>query len=222
MNTNEAVRLLMHAAAFDNRQPSAAAAEAWSAALHDVPADQDALNAVARFYGTPPKDPSERLWIQPHNVRTIRSKIRAERLENFQYEPVGDETPGQYLASLRRQIAGVASGAVAAPSNAPALTGGPHKGVAAVLGPVGQSVPDADVEEPKPEARGPLGIICPKCAAAIGRPCKSAFRGRAIHPPHPVRRRVAAGEPASAESPEEIERRRAQSAAYLAQHGASS
>lgn len=221
MNTNEAVRLLMHAAAFDNRQPSTAAAEAWASALHDVPFDQDGLNAVARFYGTPPKDPSERLWIQPHNVRSIRSKIRAERLENFQYEPIEGETTGQYLANLRRQVAGVASGIVLAPSTAPALTGGPHRNVAAILGGVGQTVPE-DADEESKETRGPLGIICPKCSAPIGRPCKSPFRGRAIHPPHPVRRRVAAGEPASTESPEEIERRRAQSAAYLAQHGASS
>lgn len=80
MNSAEANRLLAHAAAFDNRNPSAAAAEAWAAALHDVPLDADALAAVARFYGTVDPNVTGQKWIQPHHVRAHRRAIRDARL----------------------------------------------------------------------------------------------------------------------------------------------
>lgn len=87
MNRSEASLLLGHCAAFDNRNDSKAAATAWAAALYDVPLDDDTRAVVAAYYTTPPKDPDQRLWIMPHHVRTLRSKIRSARLENFQYEP---------------------------------------------------------------------------------------------------------------------------------------
>ena len=68
-----------------------------------VPLDGDARAAVDAYYTTAPKDPDTKLWILPHNVRTLRSKIRSKRLENFQYEPVADETVPEYLARLRGQ-----------------------------------------------------------------------------------------------------------------------
>ncbi|HBF84212.1 MAG TPA: hypothetical protein DD420_31070, partial [Streptomyces sp.] len=92
MNSKEAAALLAHCSGFDNRQPSVAAAQAWAAALPDVPLDQDARNAVAAYYSTPPQNPGDKLWILPHHVRTLRTKIRNARLENFQYEPRPDET----------------------------------------------------------------------------------------------------------------------------------
>lgn len=109
MNPSEAATLLAHCAAFDNRKPSAAASQAWAAALHDVPLDRDTLAAVARFYGT--ADPAELggRWIQPHHVRSHRKAIRDERLG-----PPGpglspaipaadpDDVPA-YLAALRDQ-----------------------------------------------------------------------------------------------------------------------
>ena len=70
MTPDDAARLLAACAAFDNRQPSEMAKRAWATALNDVPLDQDCFDAVAAFYGTPPQDPNQRLWIQPHNVRT--------------------------------------------------------------------------------------------------------------------------------------------------------
>lgn len=79
MNPIEAAQLLAHAAAFDNRKPSNAASQAWAAALHDVPLDEDALAAVARFYGTAEHGESGAKWIQPHHVRTHRLAIRDER-----------------------------------------------------------------------------------------------------------------------------------------------
>lgn len=80
MNAIEANQLLAHAAAFDNRKQSDAAAQAWAAALHDIPLDADALAAVARFYGTDDPQATGQRWIQPHHVRTHRKAIRNERL----------------------------------------------------------------------------------------------------------------------------------------------
>jgi hypothetical protein len=181
-----AARLLAACAAFDNRQPSEMAKRAWATALNDVPLDQDCFDAVAAFYGTPPQDPSQRLWIQPHNVRTGRSRIRSTRLENFQYEPVSDESPAEFLARYKGQVQAIASGAVAAPTGRLALEGGERVVEAEVIDSVRRS--------------GPLGIECPACSAAIGKPCK-ALGASAKQPlgkprlkPHTARIRAAAGE----------------------------
>ncbi|MFE2497144.1 hypothetical protein [Streptomyces scopuliridis] len=215
MTPAEASDLLSRCATFDNRQPSLIASKSWSNALKDVPLDDDTFAAVDRFYGTPPKEPGQRLWIQPHDVRTWRLTIRRERLENFVYDGDPDETPQQYLARRRQQIAAVAAGEIAGPVDAPALEGGPHRSVVKKLEGVGRKVPGD--EEPAEEIRrsGPLGIECPVCQAPIGRPCKSALRNRASKVIHPARRRAADGGPVATESPAEIERRRAASLAHL-------
>ncbi|MFF7142310.1 hypothetical protein ACFZB5_13810 [Streptomyces nodosus] len=203
MNPREAAQLLGHAAAFDNRKPSQAAAIAWASALHDVPLDADAKAAVAAYYTTAPKDPDAKLWILPHHVRTLRTKLRSGRLVNFQYEPVGDETVGEFMARYRGQVQAIASGHVPGPTYRPALTGGPHQDVAKVLAGVGRSVPDSDDEALVDSVRraGPLGVDCPTCHAAIGKPCKTPT-GAATQPlgkprlqPHSVRLRAARGQP---------------------------
>jgi hypothetical protein len=203
MNQKEAAELLGYCSGFDNRKPSLVAAVAWAAALYDVPLDQDAKDAVAAYYTTPPKDPDQKLWILPHHVRTLRAKIRSKRLENFQYEPLGDETPAEYLARYRGQVQAIASGRVAPPTGQPALTGGPHLDVAKQLGGIGRAVPDSDEESLADTVRrtGPLGIACPSCNAAIGRPCKTPGGGekqplgKPRSTPHTARIRAAAGEP---------------------------
>ncbi|MFJ4974165.1 hypothetical protein ACIP6X_02240 [Streptomyces coeruleorubidus] len=210
MNATEAAELLAHCSGFDNRQPSLAAAQSWAAALHDVPLDADAKSAVAAYYSTPPQNPNERLWILPHHVRTLRTKIRNARLENFQYEPHPDETVQEYLARYRGQVKAIASGAVTAPSGRLALEGGPSKQFMAELEARGwqgnRTVDDTDAE-PATELvdtvrrSGPLGVICPMCAAEIGFPCKSGHAtkkhplGRPLAKPHTARIRAAAGEP---------------------------
>jgi len=213
---SEAAQLLGHCAAFDNRTVGKVDARAWAAALHDVPFDADAVAAVAAFYGTPPKDPSQKLWIQPHHVRTLRTKIRNARLENFQYEPLPDETTAEYLARYRGQVQAIASGRIAAPSGRPALEGGPSREFMAELEARGwdgnRTVPDED-DEPAAELidtvrrTGPLGVVCPMCAAEIGFPCKSSYAtkkhplGRPLAKPHTARIRAASGE--ALQSPEE-------------------
>ncbi|MFD3917343.1 hypothetical protein [Streptomyces sp. NPDC058603] len=207
MNANEAAELLAHASSFDNRHPSLAAATAWAAALYDVPLDNDTKAAVAAYYTTPPQDPNQRLWILPHHVRTLRTKLRNQRLENFQYEPVGDETVPEYLARYRGQVRAIASGRVAPPTGRPVLEGAPSRSFMGELEARGwegnRTVPDTD-EEPLANAvrrTGPLGAKCPTCSAEIGFPCKGG-RATAKHPlgrplpkPHTARARAAAGEP---------------------------
>ncbi|MFD4257758.1 hypothetical protein ACFWR9_09000 [Streptomyces sp. NPDC058534] len=232
MNEYEAAELLGHCAAFDNRKPSIAARVAWAAALHDVPLDQDARDAVAAYYTTAPKDPDTKLWILPHHVRTLRTKIRNTRLENFQYEPVPDETTGQYLARLRGQVKAIASGRVATPTARPALEGGPTKQFMKELEACGwqgnRTIPDTDqpttVLADTVRRAGPLGIVCPDCRAAIGFPCKTSFAtrkhplGRPLLKPHSARVRTAAGEqlPSAAERAAQEDRVRQMSAAALA------
>lgn len=226
MNPREAAELLGHCSAFDNRKPSAAAAVAWAAALPDVPLDPDAKSAVASYYTTAPKDPDAKLWIMPHHVRTLRSKLRSARLENFQYEPITGESPLEYLARYRGQVQAIASGRVAGPTGRPELTGGPNLEVARMLEGVGRSVPDSDEEALLESVRrsGPLGIECPQCSAAIGRPCKTPGgssrqpMGRPRMNPHSVRVDAAQGRPVAgpAERKLEEDRARAASAAALA------
>lgn len=224
MNRREAADLLSHCTAFDNRNPSAAAATAWAAALHDVPLDEDTKAAVAIYYTTPPKDPSDKLWILPHHVRTLRSKIRSQRLENFQYEPVGDETTAEYLARYRGQVNAIASGRVAGPTHRPALEGGPHRNVAQALDGIGRQVPTSDEDEARDTARraGPLGVECPACDAAIGRPCKTPGGsdkrplGRPRTKPHTARIRAATGTPEATPQQQTAEEERRREASRIA------
>jgi hypothetical protein len=231
MNPREAAELLGHCAMFDNRKPSQGAAIAWAAALQDVPLDDDAKAAVAVYYTTAPKDPDAKLWILPHHVKTLRSKIRSKRLENFQYEPVPDETVGEFMVRYRGQVQAIASGRVPAPSGRLALEGGPSKRFMEELEARGwqgfQTVPDSDEEAVADTVRraGPLGVPCPACHAAIGRPCKTPG-GTDKHPlgkprsnPHSARLRAAQGQPE--ETAEQRSAReqaiKARAAAHLAQ-----
>lgn len=216
MTPEEANRLLAHAAAFDNRQPSRVAAQAWAAALHDVPLDDDTLAAVARFYGTPPPRPGEKLWMQPHDVRTHRRLLRAERLEGFEYVPQpDDDDPARYLANLRAQRAAVAAGRRPAAPARPALPAAPDRDVAELVGgSIGRTVPNHDEPEP-PKPGSPLSVPCPTCTARTGYHCRMRLGIRRTV--HPTRARVAAGLPSYNPADQaEAERRRAASAAALA------
>ncbi|MFD9256972.1 hypothetical protein [Streptomyces sp. NPDC059538] len=219
MTPDEAQQLLAACAAFDNRQPSQVAKRAWAMALRDVPLDQDAFDAVARFYGTPPKKEGERLWIQPHDVRSMRKTIRSERLEDFVYQPKADETGAEYIARLRGQQNAVASGQVPAARTRIALEGGPStRDVFELVQGVGRRVPDDDVQAAINTVRraGPLGIVCPKCEAAIGRPCHGAGGsekqplGKPRRTPHSDRTAAASGQrvPTAEERRQQEERQR--------------
>lgn len=235
MNPREAAQLLGHCAAFDNRKPSQAAAMAWAAALHDVPFDDDARAAVAAYYTTPPRDPDGKLWILPHHVRTLRSKIRSKRLENFQYEPLPDETPAEFLVRYKGQVQAIASGRVPAPTaELSPRKGEPPRELMAGLadrGWAGNRIVE-DEESPVVELvdevrrSGPLGVECPvdKCRAAIGKPCKGPGGtekrplGKPRLKPHSARIRAASGESeaTAGERAEQEQRIRQMSARALA------
>lgn len=230
MNPTEAAELLGHAAAFDNRTPSAAAAVAWAAALDDIPLDADAKAAVAAYYTTAPQNPGDRLWILPHHIRTLRAKIRSRRLENFQYEPVGDETVGEFMARYRGQVRAIASGRVAPPVGQLALSGGPKREFVEELEARGwqgnRTVPGSDEEAEADTVRraGPLGVQCPACHAVIGRPCKTPGAsekqplGKPRAKPHSARLRAAQGQPeqTTQQRADEEQRIRDASARHLA------
>lgn len=210
--------LLGLAAARDQRIAGEADVLAWHADLNAASinyADADA--ALTRFYAVEMAglEPDKRRRVTTPDVIAIARKIRAERLENFQYEPAQpDETPRQYLARLRGQISDVASGRRDAPRQAAALEGGPHPEVLRALAAVGRGVPEQAAAEQHPEVKrpGPLGRECPRCKAAIGRPCRTP--GGRERSPHPRRSNPTPADP-NAEQ-QEIARRRAVSAAALA------
>lgn len=137
MNRSEAAKILTKASAFDGRDPnSEAAATAWAEALEDVPADADAFAAVSRFYSdSTGTDPGARRWLEPHQLRTIRRKIRAERLaaNTVVYDGNPDETASEYLTNHREQIANVASGFASAQPALKALGSRPAPAVQADL-----------------------------------------------------------------------------------------
>ena len=236
MNAEEAAALLAHCSGFDNRQPSVAAAKSWASALRDVAYDQDARDAVAAYYSTPPQNPGDRLWILPHHVRTLRSKIRSARLENFQYEPIADETPAEFMARYRGQVQAIASGRIPAPTSRLALEGGPSKAFMQELEARGwegnRIVPDSDEDADRTELidtvrrSGPLGVACPACGAALGRPCKTPGRsekqpmGKPRSKPHSARLRAAQGHAVvtTEEREAQADRIRQMSAAHLARH----
>jgi len=233
MNPSDAAELLAYCAAFDNRTVGTVDARAWAAALNDVPLDGDARAAVARFYGTPPEK-GDRLWMQPHHVRSGRAEIRQQRLGTTlpAYEPPTElETGAEYVARRRAQLDSVAAGrAQGRPVGR--LTGGPApavvEGMAAIrerqgLAAIGREVPKVTAAEPAVDVDqvrrpGAMGVACPACQAPIGRPCRNEFRGkrRELPKPHAARVRVAQGGPAEVESAEDIERRREEYLARLA------
>lgn len=209
MNSTEAAELLGHCSSFDNRKPSVAAAVAWASALHDIPLDADAKAAVAAYYTTPPKDPDAKLWIMPHHIRTLRSKLRSARLVNFQYEPIADESVGEFMARYRGQVQAIASGRAPAPVGRLAIEADPKRDREFVKelearGWEGtRTVPDTDEAAVVDSVRraGPLGVQCPTCGAVLGRPCKTPggsrkhVLGKPRPKPHSARLRAAQGVP---------------------------
>lgn len=211
----EAGRLLALAAARDQRTVGDADVLAWHADFNAAGlsyADADA--ALTRFYAVEMASlkTEDRRRITTPDVISIARKIRSERLANFIYDPPpGDDDPN-YLARLRGQIEATATGRRPALTELPALEGGPHPSVAKALAGIGQSGPDeeADGEAGSVRRSGPLGTVCPKCSAAIGRPCRTP--GGKERAPHPARK----GETSDPEQERaEIERRRTASAATL-------
>ncbi|MDP5310450.1 zinc finger domain-containing protein [Streptomyces poriferorum] len=224
----EAGRLLGLAAARDQRTVGDADILAWHADLNAANVTYPvAEQALTRFYAKDMAslEPDQRRRVTTPDIIGIARKIRAERVADFVYEPPpGDEDP-HYLQRLRRQLEATANGERPAAPERLAIPAGEPRDMKALTDLIGRDVPADPDEEPSEEVAairrpGPLGVDCPTCKAAIGRPCRADGFGnrrpRELKNPHSARGRVARGEPASTESPEEIERRRAASLAALA------
>lgn len=173
MNPADAQKLLTVASGFDNRDTtSEAAPRAWAAALTDIPADPDAFAAVHRYYGQPdaPGAPiSGRRWIEPHHVRSIRARIRAERLGDTipAYDtPQPDEDGSEFVRRRRAQLAAIGDGRLQ-PVPVRQLTGGPAPTVAAALAGVGRPVP----AKPPADFRERVGL--PPRDAELAVPCRT-------------------------------------------------
>lgn len=152
MTPSEAAKLLAAVAAFDKRTIGEVDARAWAAALHDIPLDDDAFTAVARYFGTPPKDGEARRWLEPHHVKTMRRKIREERIEaaNAFYDGNPDESPEDFVTRRRRQLQAAADGRLDPQPVRYALEGPPHPSVARAITGVGRAVPQLPSPHPPP------------------------------------------------------------------------
>ncbi|WP_051966501.1 zinc finger domain-containing protein [Kitasatospora mediocidica] len=198
MTPSEAATLLGHIAAFDRRTIGEVDARAWAAALHDTPLDRDTLNAVARYFATPPEKPDARRWLEPHHVRTLRAEIRAERIPDgaFTYPALGrDETGAEFVQRRRAQIQAIADGRLQA-EPIREIAGGPHPNVAQALNEIGRMPEHIRAELAQAgigAKRGnwpELAIPCPlhACRALANRPCQTSKGKRMVQGTHPSRR----------------------------------
>ncbi|KAB7834049.1 zinc finger domain-containing protein [Streptomyces mobaraensis] len=151
MTPADAAELLTLCAAFDRRTIGEADARAWAYALRDVPLDDDTRDAVADHYGRTEE------WITPAHVRTVRARVRADRIAAAHpvYEPPQDEdeTGAQFTARRRAQIAAAADGALPARSIGQALNASPPDNVLALVAGVGRPVGDEPPPYITPERR---------------------------------------------------------------------
>ncbi|WP_381801051.1 hypothetical protein [Streptomyces niveus] len=187
-------------------------ADAWHDVLGEwpLPAARAAAAAVAK----------QQPFVSPAEIIGEIRKQRDARADSFQGPGLPAEIPDAdpddvpaYLAALREQRTRAADGGELKRRPVAEL-------IAGVVDSFGET-PGRDVPAEVEEVRrpGPLGVDCPSCGAAIGRPCRVEVgnRRRELRTPHAARSRVATGGPAELESPAEIERRREASAARLQQ-----
>ncbi|MFI8294469.1 hypothetical protein ACIGCZ_00830 [Streptomyces nigra] len=186
MTPAETAELLGLCAAFDRRTIGKTDVLAWQTVLADVTAEA-AKQAVTAHYAT------ETRWIMPADIRQAVLRQRADTAADYQGPGLTAEIPDAdpddvpaYLAAVKAQRTRAADGLK--PRPLAALLAGAVRQLPAGSGPA--------LEEDLSAVRrpGPLGIACPTCRAAIGRPCKTpAIEGRAPRerPPHAARKRTA-------------------------------
>lgn len=222
----DAAHLLALAAARDQRTVGQADILAWQADLAAAGITRaDAEAALAAFYQEMARrQPQDRFRATPVDLIDIALRARRERVTNLRYDGDPDETPAQYLARLRARTKALADGRIQPDTGLRALgPGTPDPRLTRALADVGREVPDKDAPKPtkRPTRLGPLSVRCPECSAPIGRKCRLPG-SRSPRRPHRARldaARVAAGQkPEVREDPDEIARRRAASARYLATH----
>lgn len=184
------VRALCPQQKFDEYTP-----DAWHDVLGAYPLAA-ARAAAAAVAGRQP-------FVSPAEIIGEIRKQRDARADSFQGPGLPAEVPDAdpddvpaYLAALRAQRTRAADGFELKPRR-----------VASLLADVGREVPPEVTQVKRP---GPLGIDCPNCGAAIGRPCRTPGGGERA--PHAAR----SGRKDPDAEKAETERRRAASARFLA------
>ncbi|MFJ5638566.1 hypothetical protein [Streptomyces sp. NPDC093223] len=185
MTPAETAELLGLCAAFDRRTIGKTDVLAWQTVLADIDAPA-AKAAVTAHYST------ETRWIMPADIRKTVVAQRADTAADYQGPGLAAEIPDAdpddvpaYLAAIRAQRTRAADGLKPRP-------------VAALVATVRLQLPAGDsavIEADLSAVRrpGPLGIPCPTCRAAIGRPCKTpSVQGRKPRErmPHNARKRA--------------------------------
>lgn len=197
MNPKEAVLLTRYVRAMCPQQKfDEYTSDAWFDVLKDFAfeACQEAAATVGR------RQP----FVSPAEIITEIRKQRDDRADGYQgpglSAAIPDADPDDvqaYLSALRGLRTQAADGLEMK-----------KRPIAQLLAGVGREIPD----EQKPVRRpGPLGVECPSCSAAIGRPCRTP--GGKERGPHNARS-GGAGDPEATAA--EMERRRAVSARHLA------
>jgi hypothetical protein len=188
------VRALCPRQKFDEYTP-----DAW----HDVLADFGLADARAAAAAVARKQP----FVSPAEIIAEIRKQRDDRADGFQGPGLSAEVPDAdpddvqaYLSALRGLRTRAADGL---PTK--------RRPVAELVAGIGRTVPGEVAEVKRP---GPLGIACPKCKAAIGRPCRTP--GGSERAPHTAR--VTPTDPAANEA--EAERIKAVAARHLAREQA--
>ncbi|MGW4759566.1 zinc finger domain-containing protein [Streptomyces chartreusis] len=185
MTPAETAELLGLCAAFDRRTTGRADVAAWATVLADLDFAA-AKQAVTAHYA------AETRWIMPADIRQAVLKQRADTAADYQGPGLTAEIPDAdpddvpaYLAAIRSQRTRAADGLK--PRPLAALLAGAVRQLTAGNSPA--------LEEDLSAVRrpGPLGIACPTCRAAIGRPCKTPDlegRKQRERPPHAARKRT--------------------------------
>lgn len=189
MTPAQTAELLALAAAFDRRTLGKTDVLAWHTVLTDIDYEA-AKQAVTQHYAT------ETRWIMPADIRTAVHTTRANTAADYQGPGLPAEIPDAdpdnvpaYLTALRAQRTRAADGIELKPRK-----------MAELLAAVGREIPAEVAQVRRP---GPLGAECPKCSAAIGRPCRTPSGKERV--PHPARSGESADPAAEAA---EFERRR--------------
>ncbi|MFE6903823.1 hypothetical protein ACFVFJ_44580 [Streptomyces sp. NPDC057717] len=213
----ETGKLLALAAARDQRTVGDADVLAWFADLNAANLSYaTVVDALTRFYQEmASRKPEDRFRATAVDLIDISRRTRTDRLANFTYEPPAADSDPHYLQRLRGQITATASGHAPAPPNRPAVEPGHHNRMKELLSGISRPVDDEDDDAtddvPTVRRPGPLGVACPNCRAAVGRPCKTpALKERAPRQraPHSARRAAAKGE--ATNQTDDVEARRSQ------------
>jgi hypothetical protein len=194
------VRALCPQQRFDEYTP-----DAWHDVLGDLPLDGARTAAATVARRQPWVSPAEIIAEYEQRRTTAAVDIQGPGLPAEIPDADPDDVPA-YLAAVREQRH---RGAEGQPLR--------RRPVAELVASVRAQLPDSDAP-PTVRRSGPLGITCPQCSAAIGRPCKAPSvdsRPPRERAPHAARRNTAAGQPADPAATRADEQQRR--AAYLRQ-----